>query len=173
MKKLFAILALAIPLVALAGTIEGRTSTGTLNQAAVTAASTAPAATDKALVVGQTPNGGNPCHNPSASLQMAAGSTSGTTSVQIIALSGSTKIYVCSLVVVGVSGTTPTFSLTYGTGSNCGTGNNVILGAWGQAANTVYSFPFPLAVTPAGQALCYIQTGTTPISRYVLTYVQQ
>lgn len=115
---------------------------------------------------------GNPCQNPAANLAMVNGSTSGTAAVQLIALSGTAKIYVCSLVVVGVSGTTPTFSLSYGTGTACATGNSVILGSWTTAANTVYSFPFPFAVTPAGQALCYVQTGTTPVSRYVLTYVQ-
>lgn len=122
--------------------------------------------------VTQVAAGGHPCQNPSATLAMVNGSTSGTAAVQLIALSGTAKIYVCSLVVVGVSGTTPTFSLSYGTGTACATGNSVILGSWTTAANTVYSFPFPFAVTPGGQALCYVQTGTSPVSRYVLTYVQ-
>lgn len=120
-----------------------------------------------------TPSGGNPCYNPGASVQSLFGSTSGTTAVQLIALSGTTKIYVCSLTVVGVSGTTPTFSLVYGTGSNCGTGQNVFLGAWQTAANTVYPFSYPLGITPAGQALCYLGSGTLPVQRYTLTYVQQ
>lgn len=170
MKKLFFAIFAALPLVALGATVDGYTSTGTISKAIV---ATSAAASDKGLVVVQSPNGANPCHNPSAALQMASGSTAGTASVQIIALSGTTKIYICSLVVVGVSGTTPTFSLTTGTGSACGTGNAVMLGAWTTAANTVYSFPFPFGIGPAGAALCYIQTGTTPISRYVITYVQQ
>jgi hypothetical protein len=117
--------------------------------------------------------GANPCLNPASTLNGVLTSTSGTSAVQIIALSGSTKIFPCSLNVVGVSGTTPTFSLVYGTSTSCGTGQTVYLGAWTTTANTVYSFVGPLPPTPAGQALCYLDTGTTPIQRVTLSYVQQ
>lgn len=142
------------------------------NTAAVKAASTAAATTDTALVVGVSPNGGNPCQNPSATLVGIAGATSGTAAVQLVALSGSTKIYICSVNITGVSGTTPTFSLKYGTGSACATGGVTILGAWTTAANTVYTFYEPF-VTPAGQALCYVDTGTSPVQNYAIAYVQQ
>jgi hypothetical protein len=91
----------------------------------------------------------NPCQNPAATL------------------------HICSLSVVGVSGTTPTFSLVYGTGTNCATGQTVLLGAWTTAANTVYTFSGPVGIVPSGQALCYLDTGTTPVQRVLLTYVQQ
>jgi hypothetical protein len=117
--------------------------------------------------------GANPCAASNSTLAMVSGSTTGTTAVEIIALSGTTKIYVCGLSIVGVSGTTPTFSLVYGTGTNCGTGQAVMLGAWTTAANTVYHFAASPAVVPAGQALCYLQTGTSPVSRYMITYVRQ
>jgi hypothetical protein len=117
--------------------------------------------------------GANPCHNPASVLNAVLASTSGTSATQIIALSGSTKIFPCSLNVVGVSGTTPTFSLVYGTGTNCATGQTVYLGAWTTTANTVYPFVGPMPPTPAGQALCYLDTGTTPIQRVTLSYVQQ
>jgi len=117
--------------------------------------------------------GANPCHNPASVLNAVLTSTSGTSAVQIIALSGSTKIFPCSLNVVGVSGTSPTFSLVYGTGTNCATGQTVYLGAWATAANTVYPFVGPMPPTPAGQALCYLDTGTTPVQRVTLSYVQQ
>jgi hypothetical protein len=40
--------------------------------------------------------------------------------------------------------------------------------------DTGYNFVGPtFAVTPAGQELCYIDTGTTPIQNYNITYVQQ
>ena len=117
-------------------------------------------------------SGSNPCQNPNANLQAVLASTSGTSATQIIALSASTKIYVCSIVVVGVSGTSPTFSLVYGTGSNCATGQATFLGAWTTSANTVYPFPFPVGITPAGQALCYLNGGTSPVQRITLTYVQ-
>jgi hypothetical protein len=146
---------------------------GTCARQAVTAASTAAAATDRAAVVAQSPNGGNPCLNPSASLVSATGATSGTTAVQIIALSGTTKVYLCSLSVIGVSGTTPTFSLVQGTGTNCGTGQTVLVQAWTTTAGAIYAFANPVAVTAAGNAVCYLDTGTSPVQRYTLTYVQQ
>lgn len=137
----------------------------------MTAASTAAAATDRGLVVAVSPNGGNPCQSPSATLSSVAGATSGTAAVQLVAISGTTKIYICSVNITGVSGTTPTFSLKYGTGTACATGGVTILGAWTTTANTVYTFMQPF-VTPAGQALCYLDTGTTPIQNYAITYVQ-
>lgn len=124
------------------------------------------------LPVSLTGTGGNPCANPYATLASVAGSTSGTSAVQLIALSGATKIYVCSVNVAGVSGTNPTFSLVYGTGNNCATGQTVFLGAWTTAANTIYPFIQPF-VTPAGQAVCFLDSGTTPVQRYAITYVQQ
>lgn len=118
--------------------------------------------------------GSNPCSNPTATIVGISGTTSGTASVQLVALSGTTKIYVCSMNITGVSGTTPTFKLQYGTGTACATGTTAIVGPWTTAANTVYNYHGPtFAVTPAGQALCYIQTGTTPVSNYNITYVQQ
>jgi len=116
--------------------------------------------------------GGNPCENPNATLLAVLISTAGTAATQIIAASGSTKIYVCSLNVVGVSGTGPTFSLVYGTGTNCATGQTVFLGAWTTTANTIYPFT-KMGPTPASQALCYLDGGTTPIQRVTLSYVQQ
>jgi hypothetical protein len=143
------------------------------NNAAVKAASTAPAASDPAIVFAKSPNGNNPCQNSSATLASLSGTTSGTAAVQLIALSGSTKIYICSLSVIGVSGTTPTFSLVQGTGSNCATGQSVLQTAWTTAAGTLYAFANPVAVSVAGNAVCYLDTGTTPVQRYTLTYVQQ
>jgi hypothetical protein len=115
----------------------------------------------------------NPCEDPYATRAAVAGSTSGTSAVQIIAASGSTKIHICSLTVTGVSGTSPTFSLEYGTGTNCATSPTVFVGAWTTAANTVYPFGYPVYITPASQAVCYLDGGTTPVQRYTITYVQQ
>lgn len=142
------------------------------NTPAVKAASTASAATDPALVVANSPNGGNPCQNPSATLAMVAGQTSGTSSTQLIALSGSTHIYMCGITIQGISGTTPTFALRYGTGTACATGTNTIIGAFATTASATFVWGAQF-LTPAGQELCYIQTGTTPISNYAISYVQQ
>lgn len=116
--------------------------------------------------------GGNPCENPNAILQAVFISTAGTAAIQIIAAIAGAKIYPCSLNVVGVSGTNPTFSLVYGTGTNCATGQTVFLGTWTTLANTVYAF-MKMGPTPASQALCYLDGGTTPIQRVTLSYVQQ
>lgn len=116
----------------------------------------------------------NPCMSGFATIQSVAGATSGTASVQLVAISGTTKIYVCSMQVTSVSGTSPTFALRYGTGSACATGTVTLFGP--TAALTVGQIVgpnFPFAVTIAGQALCYIQTGTTPIANYAISYVQQ
>ena len=118
--------------------------------------------------------GSNPCINPTATVTGVSVATSGTASVQLVALNGSTRIYVCSLNVTGVSGTTPTFKLTYGTGTACAVGTTGVVGPWTTTANTNFVFTGPtFAVTPTGQALCYIQTGTSPVSNVNLTYVQQ
>lgn len=119
-----------------------------------------------------TAGAGNPCQNPHATLVSTSAATSGTAAVQIVALSGSTKIHICALNVIGVSGTTPTFSLVYGTGSNCATGQATLVTSWATTAGQLYGFVGPVAVTPAGQAVCYLNTGTTPIQRYTMTYVQ-
>lgn len=118
--------------------------------------------------------GPNPCMSSGATLQSVSGATSGTASVQLVALSGTTKIYVCSMQVTSVSGTTPTFALRYGTGSACATGTVTVFGP--TAALTVGQIVgpnFPFTITTAGAALCYIQTGTTPIANYTINYVQQ
>lgn len=116
--------------------------------------------------------GSNPCFNPHVNLQMANGTTSGTAATQIIALSGTTKIYLCSLIVGAVSGTTPTFSLVYGTGTNCAIGQAQIVPPVSTAA-TQYGFINPIGLTPAGNAICYLDGGTTPVQTFTLTYVQQ
>lgn len=118
--------------------------------------------------------GGNACANPYSTLISVTNSaTSGTSAVQIVALSGTAKIYVCSLTVLETSGTTPTFSLESGTGTACASNTTVLVFPFTGSTTTATIFANPVAVTAAGYALCYIQTGTTPIYKYVLTYVQQ
>jgi hypothetical protein len=117
---------------------------------------------------------GNGCANPYATLVSVTNTaTSGTSAVQIVALSGTAKIYVCSLTVLETSGTTPTFSLESGTGTNCASSTTVLVFPFTGSTTTPTTFANPVAVTAAGFALCYIQTGTTPIYKFVMTYVQQ
>src|SRR6266404_6240824 len=116
--------------------------------------------------------GGNPCQNPAAILQSIPVTTSGTVAVQIVALSGSTRIYICSLTVIGQSGTTPTFSLVQGTGVACVTGQTIVVPAFATPVNTLFAFATPVSVGVAGNALCYLQVGTLPITKVQITYVQ-
>ncbi len=118
--------------------------------------------------------GSNPCANPTATILGLSGATAGTVAVQLIALSGTTKIYLCSVTITAVSGTTPTFSLRYGTGTACATGPVAMIGPFATATiGQVFAFVSPAAVTPAGQELCYLGTGTLPIQNYNITYIQQ
>src|SRR4051812_3518556 len=92
----------------------------------------------------------NPCVNPQATLVSITGATSTNNATQIVALSGTTKVFVCSMTVVGVSGTSPTFSLVYGTGSNCAGAQGTLVQAFSTTANQSYLFQGPVAVAPAG-----------------------
>lgn len=116
---------------------------------------------------------GNPCVSPDAVLQTTSATTSGTAAVQLVALNATQKVFICSMSVVGVSGTTPTLSLVYGTGSNCVSGQTVLVQAFATTAAVLYPFANPVALTPTGQAVCYLDGGTTPVQTVVLTYVQQ
>lgn len=134
-------------------------------------ANTALAAIKTALDADHT--GGNPCVNPSATLVSATGATTGIAAVEFIPLSSSKKIYLCSLTVIGVSGTdAPTFSLVQGTGTACATGPATLVSPW-PVGTALWAFAGPVAVSGAGKAICYLQTGTTPVANYQLTYVQQ
>lgn len=117
--------------------------------------------------------GSNPCQNPEATLVSTGVTTSGTAAVQIVALSGSTKVYICSLTVIGQSGTNPTFSLVQGTGSSCASGQTTVVPAFATPANTLFAFANPVSVGAAGNALCYLDAGTTPVQKAQITYVQQ
>jgi hypothetical protein len=114
----------------------------------------------------------NTCDN-SKNTTTLTGTTSGTAAAQLVALIAKTPIFVCSMTIVGLSGTTPTFSLVYGTGTNCGTGQNVFMPAMATTANTPLIWAGNLIGTiPAGNALCYLDGGTTPVQGYVIVYAQ-
>lgn len=90
--------------------------------------------------------------------------SSSTALTQIVPLTASNKIYVCTW-NWSESGTTPTYNWQYGTGSNCGTGTATAMNAVSVTTGTIVSSP-PLEgtqlVIPAGNALCLQLGGTTP-----------
>lgn len=97
-----------------------------------------------------------------------------TTSAQVIAALGATRIYVCGWTAT-VNGTAPSFKFIYGTGAVCVTGSTDLTGTFlptvGSSSNY---FPAMTAFrTPASQALCMTTGGTTPSVQGVLTFVQR
>lgn len=119
-------------------------------------------------------SGANACLNPHSNLQTAFVSMSTTALTQFIAASAGTRIYVCSAIFTNSTATNPV-QLEYGTGSNCGTGTTVAVDKFTAPASTASPVILtgPVFVTPASQALCYIQSGTTPTASMAITYVQQ
>jgi hypothetical protein len=114
----------------------------------------------------------NGCMSPGSTLITVAGTTTGTSATQIIALTAGKKIFICSMALGNSTGTTPTFSLVYGTGTNCVTGQTVIMPAFPEPAG-IQDFAGPVGVTASANELCYLQTGTTPVTNYMITYTQQ
>ena len=118
----------------------------------------------------------DPCVNTKTNLPI---SYTTATSIQLVALSGSTKIYVCSLGLIGSTATV--FSIIGGTGTACATSAVAIMGA-ATATNgmslttngglTLGSGLGTIAVTGAGSELCIVLSGGGTLSGN-LTFVQQ
>lgn len=125
------------------------------------------------MILDIAPGSGNPCVNPAANLASISGLTSTTNSTQIIAAANSAKIYICSLTIIGVSGTSPTFSLVQGSGSNCSNFQTNLIQGFQTSANQLYQFAHPVSIGIMGNALCYKNGGNSPVQNYNITYVQQ
>ena len=100
------------------------------------------------------------------------------TTTQIVAVSGTTSIYVCGYQLQIISGTTPSFYFEYGTSTSC-TGTHALMGTMGGIAGAVgeiYTFGTGIGYimhTPAGaNGLCIVSGGTTPNIQGVVTYAQ-
>lgn len=129
-------------------------------------------------------DGGNdPCLSNKTLKSAAIVSITTATTTQLVALSGTTKVYVCgfSLSISQVATTANTIKFVYGTGASCGTGTTDLTGAFGAGGITAAA---PIVVsmgsegtdfaTPVGQALCATTTiGATAFFTGVITYVQQ
>jgi len=101
--------------------------------------------------------------------------TAGT--VQIVPLSAGKSIFVCGYNLASNSTVaTNTISFVQGTGTNCGTGQNIMTGPMQNGIEAVsfsYSGPGTIIATVNSQALCITTTvGTTPSIAGVVTYVQ-
>jgi len=99
---------------------------------------------------------------------------------QLVAASGSTKVYVCSAVLV--AGAAEVINFIEGTGSVCGTSTLAVVGSTTQsngislAANGGFSVGNGAAsafhTNTGGNALCLTQNSTSRVSGYI-TYVQK
>jgi hypothetical protein len=145
--------------------------------ATILAASTASAPTNKALVV--SPINQDPC-SYAAKTNFAIASAAA--EPQLVAPSGTTQVYVCSLsLIIGTPAVT--VSLVGGTGAACTTGTPVAALGSTTAANGMSlavnggltlgnGLGTVVRTTTAGHGLCILQSGTTPIAGNI-TYVQQ
>jgi hypothetical protein len=87
------------------------------------------------------------------------------TTTQLVALSGSTKVYIMAWDVI--AGGTGNITLEYGTGASCGTGTTVLTGAYNltaQAGIAKGSGAAPVLVVPAGNALCALTSAAVQMS---------
>lgn len=94
------------------------------------------------------------------------------TTTQLVALSGTTKIYVTHWDVIAAG--TGNITLEYGTGTTCGTGTTALTGAYNltaQAGISVGTGVAPVLIVPAGNALCALTSAAVQMSGAV-TYQQ-
>lgn len=114
------------------------------------------------------------CESPASLLQTSNIALSGTTTTQFIALAAGKAIHLCSMSVGNGGGTTPTFSLQFGTGTNCATGLTTLIPNTVIPASTAAPQQWTgHIIVPSGNAACYILTGTTPTGNLTVTFSQQ
>lgn len=115
----------------------------------------------------------DPCQSPSVTKSSVV--VTGTADAQLVAISGSTTVYVCGWSLNAAAGTGPGFRFIYGTGSVCGTGTTGLTGIYVMAVNGIseYGIGATALKTAAANALCLDVNGTSADIRGVVTYVQQ
>lgn len=108
--------------------------------------------------------------------------TASATTTQLVAISGTTTVYVCGYQLAVSAGTAPTVQFEYGTGAACGTGTTVLTGVMGTGVTVAAGVAGPIFTAgndvtlfkaPAGNALCLVTGGTTPTVGGFVTFVQQ
>lgn len=125
----------------------------------------------------------DPCASSAIAKSSVAINLTSAAASQLVALSGSTVVYVCgfSATIAPSATSAATLQFEYGTGSNCGTGTTVLTGTYGNGDLTTTVGPLPVQMngpgtifkTAAGNALCAAGGGTTVNVQGVLTFVQQ
>lgn len=125
----------------------------------------------------------DPCATSGVAKSSAVINISTATTTQLVAISGSTVVYVCSfnMTISQVVTTANTLKFVRGTGASCGTGTADLTGAFGTGGVTaappivvVSGSGHTLFKTNAGDALCATTTiGASAAFTGVVTYVQQ
>lgn len=129
------------------------------------------------------PASGDPCIASSVAKVSAIVNITTAATTQLVALSGTTVIYVCDFVlsISQVVTTANTLRFVYGTGASCGTGTTNLTGDFG-AGGVTAGIPIVLASsstgttfkTAAGNALCATTAiGGSGFFQGVVTYIQQ
>lgn len=137
---------------------------------------------DPSSVVQISPNGPDPCHNPSVAKSSAAINITSAATTQLVAISGTKSIYVChfSLTISEVITTANTLQFEYGTSTNC-TGTNKLTGLYGAGGITAGTpisvsagYGGTLFTVPSANGLCALTAiGATGSFQGMITYVQQ
>jgi hypothetical protein len=115
--------------------------------------------------------------------QSAAISVSTATTKSLVAVSGTTSVYVCSfsISIAGSATTAATAAFEYGTGASCSS-PTVLTGTYGSNDAAVSTTPtviphdgggYTLFAAPSGNGLCIVTTGNAVFTQGVLTFVQQ
>lgn len=143
------------------------------------------AGTNAVGTVGITNTAGStdPCANPSVLKSSVAIAITSAATTSLVAVSGSTAVYVCgfSVTISQVVTTANTIKFEYGTGASC-TSPTVLTGAYGTGGVTAaapitvsYGAGGPTIFTaPASNGICAVTTiGASGSFEGVLTYVQQ
>lgn len=177
MKKLILVVALfALALSAQAQVIRGEVSAGNYENIKSDGA-------QHLQVIIASPTAGDPCIATNLPKLSAVVNVTTATTTQLVALSGTTIIYVCdyNFTISQVVTTPNTIKFVYGTGASCGTGTVNLTGLFGDGGVTAAA-PIVIASsstgttfkTAAGNALCVTTAiGATASFQGVITYLQQ
>jgi hypothetical protein len=104
--------------------------------------------------------------------QSAAVSIASATTTSVVPVVAGKAVYVCSILVQIVSGTTPTLQFEYGTGATC-TSPTVLTGAFsGVGVYGIEGTVGTLFRAPASNGLCIVSGGTTPVLAGFVSYAQ-
>lgn len=137
---------------------------------------------DPSSVVTASPNGADPCANRSVAKSSVAINITSAATTQLVAISGTTSIYVChfDFTISEVVTTPNTLQFEYGTSTNC-TGTNKLTGLYGGGGITAGD-PIPVSAgfggtlftVPSANGLCALTAiGASGSFQGLLTYVQQ